>query len=351
MRESASAQPFDLKEGMIAVTLDPRNKRLVVCSHENEDILKQEHASLISSGDESKEVKIIVELPHGEQLTTFITLRRDGYSYQTTTSLTIHNVTTQPGMRGFRFCTPGEMIRVSQNRFREWRFADQSDYSCPVYRGDSLMGEPSECQVVDPRERRGHTLPAPPPKTIPVWKMSSTTLEDHADLRYQSQQFEELLHGCREWKPLAIEYSEQIEENSKPSESGSHSTQLIHGVINVTIQYFGTSHATQSVIGADGRFRIQVVRREFISEDEHALIEEGERDKEDCVICMLPILDGQACTYLTCGHNKNMHAFCIRHMIERNGTLKCSMCRTTCNVSSVFAGNGGFLTAGGGGGR
>jgi len=340
---STVSTAFILQDGMIAVTLDPRVNKIVVFSYENEDILKREYQSLCLTGRDSKEVSITIDLPHGQQLSTFVTLRLDGYGYQTTHSLTAHNVSTQPGMRSFRFCMPGESINVSKNRFGEFRFADQPSYECVVYKQDYLQGNITQCQVIDTRmPRTDHQDVAEPANTKICWKLSSTTLENHSGI--PEKRFEELLHGNYVWKILAIAYSQEIEDGWKIA--GRPPIELTHGVINVTITYVGSGHATQTVTGMDEKVRIQILRRELVSDEDYDSIVSGEEDKEQCVICMFPILTGQECSDLPCVHNKNIHAFCSRHTVK-DDILQCSICRETVQCqTTVFASGFGCCDGG-----
>ena len=159
-------------------------------------------------------------------------------------------------------------------------------------------------------------------------------MEDHEG--GASKRLEALLHSGKEWKPLAIALSEQIEAGRRREEAGGtypltpHSITVTHGVIEMKIEYGSdNSYATQSVRGVDNQLRVQLLRREVVGADAYSKVVAAEEGNEDCVICMLPIMEGQECTVLPCAHNKNMHAFCARHTVLPDGTLRCCVCRTS----------------------
>lgn len=172
------------------------------------------------------------------------------------------------------------------------------------------------------------------PATHVLWKMCPDVMEDHEG--GASKRLEALLHSGKEWKPLAIALSEQIEAGRRREEAGGtypltpHSITVTHGVIEMKIEYGSdNSYATQSVRGVDNQLRVQLLRREVVGADAYSKVVAAEEGNEDCVICMLPIMEGQECTVLPCAHNKNMHAFCARHTVLPDGTLRCCVCRTS----------------------
>ena len=104
-------------------------------------------------------------------------------------------------------------------------------------------------------------------------------------------------------------------------------------IMLVDYRGYGQSEGSPSqeglVMDAEAALDYLLLRRDVVAAEAYDEAVAAEEWREECVICMLPIMEGQACTALPCANNKNMHAFCARHTVLPDGTLRCSVCRTS----------------------